>query len=369
MASFMIRPALASLVLAIGIPAQTVWVVDANGGPGSTFATVGSAVAAASDGDVVQVRIGSYSETIRTSKALTFLLADGTYLYELSSLNLPAGRTFQVRGGSFYNVQVYAAAGTVHVEDVFVAYPGSFDLRDSSGVTVRDSTFGRSARVTNSTVAFSGCYMDGYDFTVALSCISADVSVANCTILGAYELCGTSQPASPAIRLTSSRVAITRSVVSAGDGSSCTGPTSAIQDAGAPFSPSTVMLDASAKVTGSNGAPPIAGAAVTAALIPSTRTSSDEAGTRLDLVAEAAAGTPVFVLASLPVLPVPTPFGNLWLDPSLQLTLVAGTTGPSGELAVSFVLPAGLPVAANLVTQTIAAVPLAIGTPSRWLAP
>ena len=38
--------------------------VDAAGGPGSTFTTIGAAIAAASDGDFVLVRSGTYPETV-----------------------------------------------------------------------------------------------------------------------------------------------------------------------------------------------------------------------------------------------------------------------------------------------------------------
>ncbi len=45
--------------------AQTVWIVDANNGPGTSFTTIGAAIAAASDGDFVLVRDGFYPEVVR----------------------------------------------------------------------------------------------------------------------------------------------------------------------------------------------------------------------------------------------------------------------------------------------------------------
>lgn len=64
-------------LLAASAPAQTVWVVDANGGPGAHFDEIRDAVDAAADGDVVLVRAGSYFDdpVVVDGKSLT-LVAD-----------------------------------------------------------------------------------------------------------------------------------------------------------------------------------------------------------------------------------------------------------------------------------------------------
>lgn len=341
--------------------AQTHWVVDASNGPGTNFTSVGGAVGAASDDDVILVRAGDYVETVRSTKALTFLIESSVTIYELMSMSLPAGKTFQVSGGTFNVLRFYDCEGTGHVQNVSVNYPGSFDVLECAGVTVRDSSFGRSATVSESTVAFSGCSFLGYDFTVGLRSFNSSVSLANSTAIGADELCGTGSVASPAISMTNGRLTLTHTAVAAGTTGSCGGPTVAIQG----FGTANVFVDESSRISGTGGAPGVAGTSVLSRPTPSTRATLAGLGGQLDVVAEATPGAAVALMASMPAAPLITPWGPLWIEPSLTLLLVAGTTNVDGELAVSLQLSPGLPLGASVMFQAVAVSPLVLGTPSH----
>jgi len=99
----LVGPAIAALLVASPIAAQTTWIVDAARGPGYTFADLPGAEAAAKDGDLILVRRGVYSP-ITTSKGLTIV-------GEIAGIRMPPNTTFTVRnlragsrfvlGGSF----------------------------------------------------------------------------------------------------------------------------------------------------------------------------------------------------------------------------------------------------------------------------
>src|SRR4026207_188330 len=72
-------------VLAFVLP--TIWIVDANSGPGTHFTDLPAAVAAAQSGDTILVRSGNYTAFYVTGKALTIRGAgQGTTV-----INLPTG--------------------------------------------------------------------------------------------------------------------------------------------------------------------------------------------------------------------------------------------------------------------------------------
>jgi len=62
------------LLLALALPATAqgaVWTVDDDGGPGVAFTTIGAAVAAASDGDLIVVRDGTYPGFVLLGRSLS----------------------------------------------------------------------------------------------------------------------------------------------------------------------------------------------------------------------------------------------------------------------------------------------------------
>ena len=99
------------LVLTVLVP--TIWIVDAANGPGTSFTDLPAAVAAASSGDTILVRAGSYSAFNVAGKALTIRGAGTTSTFvnlpappgspsEQSVIDVvPAGAVFYVSGMAF----------------------------------------------------------------------------------------------------------------------------------------------------------------------------------------------------------------------------------------------------------------------------
>lgn len=94
---------LGMLVLSVPLCAQRTWIVDTNNGPGTDFRFLPQAVTAATDGDRILVRPGTYFGP-RTSKALTIVGFVGAALVNTNKdnatkiSNLPAGKRFVLAG-------------------------------------------------------------------------------------------------------------------------------------------------------------------------------------------------------------------------------------------------------------------------------
>lgn len=75
---------------------QQTWVVDALGGPGSDFTTLGAAILAASDGDTLYVRDGTYAEAVVLDKGLR--IHGDFYVQSLAVQGLASGQDATVAG-------------------------------------------------------------------------------------------------------------------------------------------------------------------------------------------------------------------------------------------------------------------------------
>lgn len=67
------------LLLAVGLPAQAAWVVDINGGQGSSFTQIQQGVASVPSGSVLLVRPGTYDAVTINGKALSILCDPGVF--------------------------------------------------------------------------------------------------------------------------------------------------------------------------------------------------------------------------------------------------------------------------------------------------
>ncbi len=72
---------------------QTVWVVDDNGGPGVNFTDLPPAVAAAADGDVLDVRSGAYNHFALSGKGLRILGEDRASTFVRNPFSPASGTT------------------------------------------------------------------------------------------------------------------------------------------------------------------------------------------------------------------------------------------------------------------------------------
>ncbi len=127
------------LALALPLPSQ-VWIVDQSGGPGTDFTDIPAAIAAASPGDVLLIRSGTYS-TVVLDKALTLQADDGAVadVDGLKLESLPVGEHVVLSGLSFSDdALIDDCNGKVWIEDCQVIPPASFGAPPAA-VTVRDS--------------------------------------------------------------------------------------------------------------------------------------------------------------------------------------------------------------------------------------
>ena len=120
------RSLAAALCLAApAVAQQDVIVVDDDGGPGVDFVHLQPAVLAASDGDVLLVRPGTYGGASIFDKALTIVadtggvvrLEDGLAVRNLASHRRVVLQGLTVDSGSEEGVQIKSCAGQVWVED------------------------------------------------------------------------------------------------------------------------------------------------------------------------------------------------------------------------------------------------------------
>ena len=102
-----LRSALPVLLLITELAAARTWVVDSRGGAGHDFTTIQAAVTAATGGDTILVRSGTYFEHVRIDgKALELVGLQSPILFGraatpgpcLEIVNLPAGGACAVRG-------------------------------------------------------------------------------------------------------------------------------------------------------------------------------------------------------------------------------------------------------------------------------
>ena len=189
--------------------AQTVRVVDATGGAGSGYTTIGAAVTAASDGDVVLVRAGTYSESIVLDGKGLVVQAEVRAAVRVKQIvvrNLPAGRVATLRGIDLSTcfrdaIDLDDNRGNVWIEDCepdsifFTSVTAS--ITDSDGVVLRrvdldagQGIFGQfsGAAVLRSTVALYECDVVGPDLVAdggpALTVSSSLVTIYGSSLLG-----------------------------------------------------------------------------------------------------------------------------------------------------------------------------------------
>jgi len=186
-------PALALLLLRAAHASAGVLVVDAAGGPGTDFTGLQAAIDAATSGDVLLVRSGTYDGITIDGKGLV-IVADtgatvdvGPDLFSNSVVkNLPAGQTVALRGLSFdsfwpiaggdllvgFTLHLHDCAGAVWVEDCTVV-SGQPSLRVEGCADVTLVGCGLTGFGTTFNPAGSGCEI-----------VSSTASIVTCRLTG-----------------------------------------------------------------------------------------------------------------------------------------------------------------------------------------
>lgn len=153
-----------SLLATLLLP--TIWIVDANGGPGAHFPDLPPAVAAAVDGDTILVRAGSYSPLVVTNKALAIRGAGAAVTHVAGAVvnGAPAGLYVLLAGMDFV-----PTAGS-NLPGLIVYGPGS--------VLANDCT----ARGDGGQIGRSGLYLSTNGLVSATRCAFTG---GDCTAVGA----------------------------------------------------------------------------------------------------------------------------------------------------------------------------------------
>ena len=152
----------------------TIWIVDANNGPGANFIDLPAAVAAAQSGDTILVRAGTYTAFYVAGKTLTIRGAGAS----TTIIDLPTG----VPGYSHTTINATPSGGNVYL----------------SGLSIKAMATGSSAAALNvtagATVVIADCTVTGVEVTnqgrIALQVADGAVHASRCTFSG-----GTTSPA------------------------------------------------------------------------------------------------------------------------------------------------------------------------------
>lgn len=208
--------------------AQTTWVVDAAQGPGWNFTDIPSAVTAASDGDIIRIRAGSYSWFSVTNKGLR-IIGDGS-----ASVVIGGAGTVTLQGTSA-NQKLWLQG--MRFAMTSATFPPTVNVLSTRGeVVLRDLDFGvaagpgpaRWSRLVLRSCAqvhlMDSSILGGFAHTRSiLSAVDAQdtfLQISHCTLIGAStaDPSGSGTPGSPGVEINRGDLFLTASTVRGGGG-------------------------------------------------------------------------------------------------------------------------------------------------------
>lgn len=181
------------LTAAMTSHAGNVWVVDGTSGPGSSHSSIGDAIAAAADGDIVLVRSGSYVPFTLKNKSLE-IVADagadvevGPFWNPTRIQDVALGKRVLIRGIRFTTIPFGFGSSVIYIPGISISNSvGVVELEDVSspgaaGIEIVSCTSAILSRVSctgvagtvllNSTIVATDCSfvgVDGYDAASSL---------------------------------------------------------------------------------------------------------------------------------------------------------------------------------------------------------
>ncbi len=154
--------------------AQTTWVVDDGGGAGVDFTTLTAAVAAASDGDRIQLHSGIYSGDVLITKGLTITHvgagSDPRILGSVSVHGLPPAQEVRLSGLRVRGLELTSCRGAVILSEVEVEEHSL----NSPGATIRRC----------SKVRFVRCIVHGYVPHPGMEVLASRVELTSTSVVG-----------------------------------------------------------------------------------------------------------------------------------------------------------------------------------------
>ncbi|MEZ5963328.1 MAG: hypothetical protein R3F56_05710 [Planctomycetota bacterium] len=351
-------PLLTLLATAAALSAQRTWIVDAAGGPGVDFTDLPPAVAAAVDGDAIEVRRRGATayQTAHVSKALRIVGVGSAVPLQgapLTMHDVGVGKTCVVAGfdGPAGQVLITArnCAGTVVLRWLGGLASGvSLQIFDCAQVAIEESRL-EGARsealfIARSTIVCTGCSVVGLDTltptasaALGIQAVDTYLTLNQTVVAGGRNLATPSLSAAALRAFAGLSVATGRSWLAGGGPLACEV---------LPNYVSLLVQDPATLLTGSLGP----GLTMVSAQVPSLtvtnnppRTAAQYRGSAQDTVA---------VVAGLPHAPTPTPFGSVWFDPAgaVLLGVVVANTIGDATLPLPFATP---PTSRPIVMQAL----------------
>ncbi len=332
---------------------QQTWLVDWYGN--GDFTDMPPAVAAASPGDTIVVAnsdLNLYTPTL-IDKGITLRQSYNYFtVFDVQVANLPAGQRFALVGwGGVFNLNFTNCAGQVVLDrvDMFRAFDGtrrSCMATNCDHITVNASGL-LDVFTSGSRAVFSRSGMFGYrslDGTIAspgLTTIDSDVSIADCFVQGESHLAQTTTPAPVAgIEMQGGSLVVTGrgGFAYVQGGSACcdvsVDPAVVVHAPAIRSDGGSCQIDPDVALAPVSGAPTVGTSVFDFEEIGFLRqvTLPYPAAGALETDLYAVPGVPAIVCASAPVAPLPTPFGELWVDPLQLIVVASGTTDATGRL-------------------------------------
>ena len=379
-----------TLLFSAAAVAQKTWIVDAAGGPGTNYKDLPAAVQAASSGDVLLIRSGSYKPATIT-KGLRLLGESGATISTAptTSLNevplrvdrLPAGQVCVVQGLSiqgrsgFTVLQLSDNSGSVVLRNLTLGYSAgvgdhTLKIERCKAVHVPNCTASMGATILQSTVAIAASSFSRKtaSFPINGSMVAIYVASSNLDLIGVQ---ATGQSGVHPYLI--SRVALS----AVGSKIRILGDATSVYQPGA-FNPLSVSLPAlqgqmgstleidprvTLKSTGT-AAKHVGFSQVRSRRIPILATSGGALGSSVVVDLWSPPKDLFAVFASLPGTPVDLPpLGRAWFSPSLMIPMGSGAQGATGQWRRVLPVPnnpalRGLPVLWQSVTGSVSSIEL-----------
>ena len=329
----------AVLLLLTSIPAQKTWVVDGTGG--GNFTTLASAIKAASDGDTISIRAGSYGALI-TDKALRILGDAKVTVATIKVTNLAAGKRLVLANiaagslGSGY-VTISNNKGSVILDRVKA---GPIQISTCPHVAIHNSSFSTGgllpggSSASSSNISMTDVWIQSTNATgIRVTGCLLDCCNVRVTGGGAYQCFGF--PSDGIVLLGSAlTLAGARTRISSGSTSCQLTSASAIYaDRGSSIlmDPAVVLLSHRAKNVFGPITPVIRPVGV-------VLVQAGAPGTSLTTDVIAPSGSTVFLFVSGPAAPVFLPFGTVWFNIAPSVLIDSGVVDSSGHRVKKFPL-------------------------------
>lgn len=340
-------------VSAAPVAAQRTWIVDWYGS--GDFTDLPPAVAAAAPGDTIVVAnpdTNQYTTPV-ISKGITLMQSYNYFtVVDVRVRNLPAGERFALVGwGGVFNLDFAHCDGQVVLDRVDMFRPfdrsrRSLVIDDCDHVTINASGV-YDVQIADSRVVFgrSGMFgfasFDGTVATAGVTMTNSVVSIADCFVQGETYLASNSAPSPRSgIEMQGGRLVVTGRAGYAyvqGGAACCdvsVNPPRVVYGSAVRSDGGDVVVDPDVFLAPQSGVPTEGSSTFSTTEVAFLRqvTLPHPAAGALETDLYATPGVSAIVCVSLPVPPLSTVFGDLWLDPVGLLVVTSGTTDGAGRM-------------------------------------